>query len=146
FITSEGLRDKLLARWDIRRELKQLPQFAQLLSTVLEKLAHRAQLDSVAADTIYAMTGDYWYLFASGTGDADGQPVTPGDEFGVRPFTTAKFALLRATSACRVVRLRWDDVESFLASIPQFSYLLRRYRVESPNFRADWLRGAVDIW
>jgi CRP-like cAMP-binding protein len=146
FITSEGLRDKLLTRWDIRRELKALPQFAQLISTVLEKLAHRAQLDVVATGATYAMTDDYWYLVVSGSGDADGQPLVPGDEFGCRPFTTAKFSLLHATRACKVVKLRWDDVETFLADIPQFSYLLRRYRAETPNFRADWLRGAVPIW
>lgn len=145
FITSEGLRGKLLARWEIRRELKQLPQFSQLISTVLEKLAHRAQLDTVDAGATCAMTDDYWYLLVSGTGDADGLPAGPGDEFGCRPFTTVKFALLRAETPCKVVRLRWDDVEHFLADIPQLSYLLRRYRMQSPQFRADWLRGAVSI-
>lgn len=146
FITSEGLRDKLLARWEIRRELKRLPQFAQLISTVLEKLAHRAQLDSVAAGASYAMTGDSWYLIISGTGDADGHAIAPGDEFGLRPFSTAKFAILRATDVCKVAKLQWDHVEGFLGSIPQFSYLLRRYRAESPHFRADWLRGEVPVW
>lgn len=146
FITSEGLRDKLLARWDIRRELKCLPQFAQLISTVLEKLAHCARHDVVAAGASYAMTDDCWYLLVSGTGDAEDKPVVAGDEFGCRPFTTTKFALLRATSECRVIRLPWADVERFLASVPQFSYLLRRYRTETPGFRADWLRGDVPTW
>lgn len=146
FITSEGLRDKLLARWDIRRELKCLPQFAQLISTVLEKLAHCARLDIVAAGARYAMTDDCWYLLVSGTGDAEDKPVVAGDEFGCRPFTTTKFALLRAMSECRVIRLPWNDVERFIASVPQFSYLLRRYRTETPGFRADWLRGDVPIW
>jgi hypothetical protein len=37
-------------------------------------------------------------------------------------------------------------VEAFLGVIPQFSYLMRRYRAESQGFRADWLRGAVQTW
>ena len=43
-----------------------------------------------------------------GTGDADDKAVMPGDEFGCRPFTTTKFALLTATSECTVIRLPWE--------------------------------------
>ncbi len=146
FITSEGYRDKLLTRWAIRMQLKQLPQFSNLISTVLEKLAHKALLDTVAAGTSYPMTDDYWYLFVAGTAEAEDKSVCPGDEFGCRPFTKARFAVLRANTECRVIKLLWEDVERFLGSIPQFSYLMRRYRVESSGFRADWLRGAVQTW
>lgn len=146
FITSQGYREKLLKRWHIRMELKQLPQFRNLISTVLEKLAHRAILDAVPAGTTYAMTGDFWYLFVAGSAQVEGKAVVSGDEFGCRPFTTARFDVLRADSDCKVIKLRGDDVESFLGSIPQFSYLMRRFRVETPGFKADWLRGAVLTW
>jgi CRP-like cAMP-binding protein len=146
FIMSEGHREKLLTRWQIRMQLKQLPQFIGLISTVLEKLAHKAELDIVPAGGSYAMTDDYWYLFAAGTADDEDKAIVPGDEFGCRPFTRARFAVLRAHSECRVIKLRWEDVETFLGVIPQFSYLMRRYRAESQGFRADWLRGAVQTW
>jgi CRP-like cAMP-binding protein len=146
FITSEGYRDKLLTRWRIRMQLKQLPQFRHLISTVLEKLAHKAVLDAVPAGTTYAMTGDYWYLFVAGEAEAEDKRVSGGDEFGCRPFTTAKFAVLNARSECNVIKLPWDKVEMFLGAIPQFSYLLRKFRAESAGFKADWLRGAVQTW
>jgi CRP-like cAMP-binding protein len=146
FITSQGYREKLLTRWHIRMQLKQLPQFRNLISTVLEKLAHRAILDAVPAGTTYAMTGDFWYLFVAGSAQVEGKAAVPGDEFGCRPFTTARFDVLRADSDCKVIKLHGDAVESFLGSIPQFSYLMRRFRVETPGFKADWLRGAVLTW
>ncbi len=146
FITSEGYRDKLLTRWQSRMELKQLPQFRNVISTVLEKLAHKAKLAAVPAGTTYAMTDDYWYLFVAGDAEAEDSIVNVGDEFGCRPFTTAKFAVLHAQTECRVIQLPWEEVEAFLGSIPQFSYLLRRYRVETAGFKADWLRGAVTTW
>ena len=146
FITSEGYREKLLTRWRIRMQLKQLPQFSSLISTVLEKLAHRAVLDTVAAGATYAMTDDCWYLFAAGTANDEDRAIHHGDEFGCRPFTRARFAVLRAHTECEVIKLHWEDVETFLGAIPQFSYLMRRYRVESQGFKADWLRGAVQTW
>jgi hypothetical protein len=45
-----------------------------------------------------------------------------------------------------VIKLSGQDVEAFLGSIPQFSYLMRRFRAETPGFKADWLRGAVPTW
>ena len=117
-----------------------------MISTVLERLAHRARLDLVRAGSSYSMTGDDWYLFAAGTATAEDCEVLVGDEFGCRPFTTAKFGMLQARTDCRIIRLHSDDAVTFLRDIPQFSYLLRRYRVESRGFRADWLRGAVTTW
>ncbi len=146
FITSQGYRDKLLTRWQIRMQLKQLPQFRNLTSTVLEKLAHKAVFDEVQAGDTYPMTDDFWYLFVAGEAEAEDKAVRSGDEFGCRPFTTTKFAVLRAHGACKVIKLPWEEVETFLGSIPQFSYLLRRFRVESAGFKADWLRGAVTTW
>ena len=81
-----------------------------------------------------------------GEADAGDKAVKPGEEFGCRPFTRARFAVLRAQGECTVVRLLWEDVESFLGAIPQFSYLMRRYRLESHGFKADWLRGGVQTW
>ncbi len=42
FIVREGFRDKLLKRWEMRTELKMLPQFSELISTVLEKISSLA--------------------------------------------------------------------------------------------------------
>lgn len=146
FITSEGYRDKLLARWQLRLQLKLLPQFKQLISTVLEKLAHAALFDEVPAGSKYSMTEDFWYLFLDGDAVVEEKPVSPGDEFGCRPFTVTRFDVLSARSNCRVIRLSWEHVEHFLQRIPQFSYLMRKYRLESAGFRANWLRGPVETW
>src|SRR5690606_8077567 len=95
-------------------------QFKDVISTVLEKLAHKALLDEVPAGATYAMTGDYWYLFVSGTAVAEDRAVRSGEEFGWRPFTTAKFAVLHADSNCIVIKLQREDLGAFLTAFPSF--------------------------
>lgn len=146
FITSEGYRDKLLTRWQLRLQLKLLPQFKNVISTVLEKLAHESILDEIPAGSKYEMTDDFWYLFAAGDAVVEDKAVSSGDEFGCRPFTVTRFDVLHAHSDCKVIKLAWEHVEYFLQRIPQFSYLMRKYRMESAGFRANWLRGSVRTW
>jgi CRP-like cAMP-binding protein len=146
FITSSGHRAKLLKRWQLRLELKQLPQFSALVSTVLEKLAHRAEAVELAASASQTLDADYWYLFASGSGTVDGKTVAIGEEFGCVPFTKDRVAVLRADSACRVVRIPAKTTTEFLTDIPQLSYMLRKFRGTAPGFRTPWLRGAVQTW
>ncbi len=146
FITSQGYRDKLLTRWQLRMQLKQLPQFKSLISTVLEKLAHEAVLVEVSAGDSYEMTEDCWYLFVEGKGLVEDREVNSGEEFGCRPFAQAKLAVLSAQTACTIVKLSWKQAEHFLENIPQFNYLMRRFCVESAGYKTGWLRGSVQTW
>jgi hypothetical protein len=53
---------------------------------------------------------------------------------------------MRAHAPCKVIKFRWEQVALFLDDIPQFNYLMRKFRVASAGFKADWLRGAVQTW
>jgi CRP-like cAMP-binding protein len=62
FISSEGHKEKLLKRWHLRQQVRVLPQFDGLISTVLERIAHSAELETLQADMLLSINESYWYL------------------------------------------------------------------------------------
>jgi hypothetical protein len=61
------------------------------------------------------------------------------------PFADTRLTPFRAAGDCRFVSLARQQVEQFMKAVPQFSYLLRKYRVEQNRQAADWLLGAVSL-
>lgn len=146
FISGEGHKDKLLKRWQLRQRIRALPQFQGLISTVLERIAHLAELEPVQADMLLSLNESYWYLLAEG--DAvfnDEDSLEIGSELGYCPFSEALTGKLRAISDCQLFKIPKDKIEQLILDVPQFGYLIRKYRVEKNVSEIDWLRGFVHI-
>ncbi|MES2605748.1 MAG: cyclic nucleotide-binding domain-containing protein [Pseudomonadota bacterium] len=145
FITSEGYRDKLLTRWQLRLLLRQLPQFRELISTVLEKLAHAGTTLELPAGHRLQPKADTWYLQVEGTGSYGGHSGVTHAELGFVPFAAACADEFRATTDCQFVCIARERTEHFMTAVPQFNYLLRKYRLAQGQSNADWLLGPVNI-
>ena len=72
FIRSEGFQDQLLSRWAMRPLIAAQPQFADLNSTVSDKLCQIGELKKVAPGESFKLTSDNWCLLASGEASLDG--------------------------------------------------------------------------
>ena len=146
FISSEGHKEKLLKRWHLRQQIRELPQFSGLISTVLERIAHCAELEPLQADMLLSISENYWYLLTNGEAifnDEDDLDI--GAELGYCPFSDSQIGKLRAVSDCKLIKIAKDKTEQLILEVPQFGYLIRKYRVEKNVSHIDWLRGFVKI-
>lgn len=144
FVNREGYRDRLLKRWEMRSLLRMLPQFEELISTVLEKISAIADEKIVKAGEEFTMDEDHWYIFYNGDGTCNGSTLSTGDEFGARPFSSMKAGTVHAGSDCRLISFDRDSFANMLAGTPQLNYLLRKYRVARHDSAVDWLLGRVE--
>ena len=144
FITSEGHRDKLLTRWDLRLLLRQLPQFRELISTVLEKLAHVSTVLTLAAGDTLQPRDDGWYLQVDGSGRCGSRASLQQVELGFIPYTAACRDEFHAETDCRFILVPRERTEYFMSAVPQFNYLLRKHRLAQGQHKVDWLLGPVD--
>lgn len=143
FVVREGFRDKLLKRWEMRTELKKLPQFSELISTVLEKVSALSEVEVIAAGQERTIDDDHWYILDSGKASFEGIPLTVGDELGIRPFSSKIMGKLKTETECRFIRFSIQPLSSLLQGTPQLNYLLRKYRISENDPAVDWWRGAV---
>jgi len=144
FITSEGHRSKLLTRWQLRMLLRQLPQFRELVSTVLERIVHYGEVELVAAGTTLEQRQDAWCLLVEGSARFNGHPCQLADEFGCRPFAEALTGSFLAETGCTLLTLSKVQVRQFMARVPQFSYQMRKYREQHEQAEVLWHRGTVE--
>jgi CRP-like cAMP-binding protein len=146
FISSEGHREKLLQRWKLRQEIRVLPQFESLISTVLENIANLTELEPLPADMVLSVNEGYWYLLAQGKAIInEEEELTIGSEVGYCPLTYLLTGKLRAISDCQLLKIPKDKIDQLIFDVPQFSYLIRKYRVDTNAPEINWLRGHVDI-
>ena len=143
FVVREGYRDMLINRWGIRTALRMLPQFAELISTVLEKISTIGEDIRLAAGESLQVDDTHWHVFANGSATFEGRKVVAGEELGFKPFTTAVTGTLSAQADCRVIRFPREGTLALLAGTPQLNYMLRKYRVSRNDPSVDWLRGPV---
>jgi len=146
FISSEGHREKILKRWQLRQQIHQLPQFHGLISTVLERVAYIAEFEPLKAGMLLSINESYWYLLASGKAVFNGlENLEVGAELGYCPFMEPKTGKLRALEDSQLFKIPKDKIEQFIFEVPQFSYLIRKYRIETDVSEINWLRGKVYI-
>lgn len=143
FVVREGYRDMLLKRWEMRTALRKLPQFSELISTVLEKISSLGEADTISAGQELSIDDDWWYIFEAGSASFDGIPLTNGDELGIRPFSHQVLGTLKAESECKIIRFPIQAFSSLLNGTPQLNFLLRKYRLATDDPGVDWLRGEV---
>lgn len=143
FVVREGFREKLIRRWQMRSQLRYLPQFSALISTVLEKISALAECHRATAGSSYEIDDEYWYIFDQGDCTFNGVALEHGDEMGYRPFSVEVTGTLEAAADCNLVRFPRQAFSNLLAGTPQLNYLLRKYRVEQDDPCVDWLLGTV---
>ncbi|MBN4075028.1 MAG: hypothetical protein COA71_07105 [SAR86 cluster bacterium] len=146
FISSEGHKEKLLKRWHLRQKIRVLPQFNGLISTVLERIAHSAELEPLQAGMLLSINENYWYLLADGEAVFNEEDkLELGAELGYCPFSESRPGKLKAIKDCKIVKIAKDETERLILEVPQFGYLIRKYRVKQNVSHIDWLRGFVSI-
>lgn len=145
FIHSEGHRDKLLQRWELRLLLRALPQFRDLVSTVLERLAHVGNLVGVEAGQSLEPAPSQWYLLVEGSGSCHGRTYGAGGELGYLPYARVVAGDFTAATNCRFITIPRRHVEQFMMQVPQFSYLLRKHRMRQHQNDHDWRLGPVTL-
>lgn len=146
FISDKGYKTHLLKRWRLRQQIRHLPQFHGLISTVLERIAHLAEIEPVKAGMLLSINETYWYLFAQGKAVFnDEENLNIGAELGYCPFAEPVTGKLKALGESQLFKIPKDKIERLILDVPQFGYLIRKFRVEKNVSEIDWLRGFVDI-
>lgn len=146
FISSEGHRDKLLTRWQLRLLLRKLPQFSELVSNVLERIAHYSAVTKIATGTTLNIDEQCWHLLLDGKAEFNKQPLEVGGELGCGPFMSPITGVIKAQTDSQLLTLTAQQVQQFVSAVHQFSYLMRKYREQNNQSDKIWLRGSVAVW
>jgi len=148
FIVREGYKDKLLKRWDMRDNLRILPQFWELISTVLEKvsaIADKVMLEP-GQELVVGEADRNWYIFSSGDANLDRTSLAMGDEFCIKPFSTPVTGKLVASQETSLMVFSSEKIAALLKETPQLNYQLRKFRVNRKDPAVDWLLGEVETY
>lgn len=143
FISTEGFKNKLLNRWELRPLIRRLPQFENMTSTVLEKVGNVAQFEHLDAGDERQFDTNTWYILAEGQVEDDEGRQGPGREYGWLPFGENDEVRISCATDCRFVKFRRDRLERLRLQVPQVNYYLRKQRLGQPNSEIDWLLGEV---
>lgn len=142
-VITEGYRDQLIKRWGMRTALKKLPQFCNLISTVLEKISALGEDVIVAAGESLKIDESCWYVFYEGSAAFEDIELSVGDEIGYKPFSGVIAGTIKAETDSRLVKFEYEAFSNMLSGTPQLNYLLRKYRVDSDDPCVDWQLGKV---
>jgi CRP-like cAMP-binding protein len=151
FIRYSGLQDMLENRWLLRPVIKLLPQFAELSSTVTDKISRIAEWKVVEGGKTLWLDDSHLYIFVEGFGsiiDADGgeEKIVNGEELGWRPYTDGQAVEMTATTDCGLISVEASAYLQLLKTTPQLNYQTRkRLRAEGDD-KVDWLLGEVAIY
>jgi CRP-like cAMP-binding protein len=146
FVVKGGYRDKLMKRWNMRTALRRLPQFRELISTVLEKVSAIADEVLIPAGQTFEVDDASWYLFYEGSAKIGDQALSKGDELGYRPFSSVIAGTVTAETDTRLVKFPKEEFSHLLFGTPQLNYMLRKHRVESNDPEVDWFLGEVSTY
>ena len=151
FIRFSGLQSMLENRWLLRPVIKLLPQFADLSSTVTDKLARIAQWQVVEGGKSMWLDDSKLYIFVEGFGsivhdDGSEEKIINGEELGWRPYVESRAVQMSATTDCGLISLDAGKYQALLKSTPQLNYQTRkRLSIESDD-KVEWLLGEVPIY
>lgn len=143
FIKAEGFTEQLIRRWSLRPAIKSLPQFVAMTSTALEEVGRVARVLEVKNGQDLQFEDDHWYILAEGALSLDDGQVSPGAEFGWRPFAPVQLASVKAVSDSKLVYFSQSDFEALLLEVPQVNYQLRKRRMSEGL--ATWLLDSLPI-
>jgi CRP-like cAMP-binding protein len=151
FIRYSGLQTMLEDRWLLRPVVKLLPQFAELSSTVTDKISRICEWRVVEGGKTHWLDDTHFYIFVEGfgaVGNADGsqEKIVAGEELGWRPYAENRAIELVATTDCGLIVIPDRAYQELLKSTPQLNYQTRkRLELEGAD-NIDWLLGEVAIY
>ena len=148
FIRYSGLQGMLENRWLLRPVIKLLPQFAELSSTVTEKISRIAEWKVVESGNTMWLDDTHLYIFVEGYGsivhqDGSEEKVVNGEELGWRAYTDARTVEMTATTDCGLISIDATAYRELLKSTPQLNYHTRKRLTLEGDDRVDWLLGEV---
>jgi CRP-like cAMP-binding protein len=145
FIFAEGFQDKLLMQWAMRPLVSRQPQFAELSSTVLEKLCKMGETSSLRSGESLELDEAYWYLLANGDAMINGEPIQREQDFGRRPFASNRYGTVTTDNGCKLLLFDAIQLEKLRLETPQLNYILRKLRVAQTDDGVNWLLGPVSV-
>jgi hypothetical protein len=89
---------------EMRTALRHLPQFSELISTVLEKISAIADDELIPAGQTFEVDDDAWYLVYEGSAKIDDKDLSKGDELGYRPFASVVSGTVTAESDTHLIK------------------------------------------
>jgi len=151
FIRYSGLQDMLENRWLLRPVIKLLPQFAELSSTVTDKISRIAEWKVVEGGKTMWLDNSHMYIFVEGFGsiiDADGgeEKIVNGEELGWRPYTDSQAVEMTATTDCGLISVEATTYLELLKKTPQLNYQTRKRLSIEGDDKVDWLLGEVAVY
>ena len=151
FIRYSGLQTVLEDRWLLRPVIKLLPQFAELSSTVIDKISRICEWQVVEGGTTRELDNAHFYIFVEGFGaishaDDSQEKVLAGEELGWRPYRKDRAVELFATTDCGLIVIPARTYQELLRSTPQLNYQTRKRLSLEGDDSIDWLLGEVAIY
>jgi len=151
FIRYSGLQTVLEDRWLLRPVVKLLPQFAELSSTVIDKISRHCEWLVIAGGKTRSLDDAHCYIFVEGFGaisHADGseEKILAGEELGWRPYSESRAVEVVATTDCGLIVIPARTYRELLKSTPQLNYQTRKRLAQEGDDSIDWLLGEVEIY
>ena len=151
FIRFSGLQAMLENRWLLRPVIKLLPQFADLSSTVTDKISRIAEWKVVEGGKTMWLDDAHLYIFVEGFGsivndDGSEEKIVNGEELGWRAYTENRSAEMSASTDCGLISIEAGAYQQLLKSTPQLNYQTRKRLTIEGDDNVDWLLGEVEIY
>ncbi len=146
FIESSNLRETLELRWRMRPYLKSLPQYAQLSSSVVDKISRIAEWQALTAGETANLLDSKLYVLGEGRGKYKDIVCEPGEEFGWRAFRDNRSGGFAATSDCGFIVFDAENYSELLKSTPQLNYQVRKQLTRRSPQTVGWVLPAIDIY
>ncbi len=151
FIRYSGLQTVLEDRWLLRPVIKLLPQFAELSSTVTDKISRVAEWQVVESGKTRWLEDSHMYILVEGFGsivheDGSQEKIVAGEELGWRPYSENRSVEMVASTDCGLITIEADIYRELLKSTPQLNYQTRKRLVLEGDDSVDWLLGEVAIY
>ncbi|HUV23569.1 MAG TPA: cyclic nucleotide-binding domain-containing protein [Gammaproteobacteria bacterium] len=151
FIRYSGLQAVLEDRWLLRPVVKLLPQFAELSSTVTDKISRIAAWQVVESGKTRWLDDAHLNIFVEGFGsivneDGSQEKIVAGEEFGFRPYAASRAVEMVATTDCGLITIEANAYQDLLKQTPQLNYQTRKRLTLEGDDSVDWLLGEVAIY
>jgi len=151
FIRHSGLQAMLENRWLLRPVIKLLPQFAELSSTVTDKISRIAEWKVVEGGKTMWLDEAHMYIFVEGYGsivhtDGSEEKIVNGEELGWRAYTDSKSVEMTATTDCGLISIDAAAYQELLKTTPQLNYHTRKRLTIEGDEKVDWLLGEVAVY
>ena len=131
--------------------IKLLPQFAELSSTVTDKVSRIAEWKVVEGGKTMWLDNSHMYIFVEGFGsitDAEGgeEKIVNGEELGWRPYTDSQAVEMTATTDCGLISVEATAYLQLLKTTPQLNYQTRKRLSIEGDDKVDWILGEVAVY